>query len=664
MQTIMDRNTTYIIVTWLILFLMPRLDYAQCVHDEVYSERRTQYVMEVELDTASKSALTKAHLTYVNSSPDTLKELRFYMYLNAFKHTETTFLKGAGDDIFGQSIADLKEEEWGYVEMTSIIEEGGRERIDQSRYVQPNDENKKDESVLAYILDQPLLPGDTLVMNYSFVAKLPKLLVRSGYSRDHFYHFTHWFPQVGVYQKEGDNWQWNCHQFHRRTEFYADFGSYDVTISGPEELVIAGTGCKENLPAPQGIQKVRFIAEDVIDFAWVAYPGFTVVEDQWNGVEITMVVAEEHANLMPRFLEVLKFSLRYMEENVGPYYYPSITAMDPPMHALRSGFMEYPQYITLGSFRYFPKEVRSVESLVVHEFVHQYFMATLASNEKEEAWLDEGFVTYYEDRIMEELYGQASSLIDFGFFTVSNSALSRDEYTSLPDPAVVSQARPGWEIPESYKGLVYSKTATVLKSFEQLVGRADFDAIIRDYYDQWKFDHPRSSSFFDVAEAHLEQRYDSVQARVLMRFIQDGILTNKICDFAVSSIMDISNIPFNGLEGSRDDRNYIQETSSSRGSEVTLRRKGDWVTPVEVRFVFKNGTTRDTIWDGAQRIQRYRFEDPVQTCVIDPERKLYVDIDLTNNALSKDENTRPLWVASSQLSAWIQNILQSLTFLI
>ena len=123
--------------------------------------------------------------------------------------------------------------------------------------------------------------------------------------------------------------------------------------------------------------------------------------------------------------------------------------------------MEYPTYITLGSFRYFPKGVRTIESLVMHEFTHQYFMGMLASNEKEEAWLDEGFVTYFEDRTMEAKYGEDGSMISILGMRINSSDFTRSEYIDLPDPSVGPVARPGWEITEGYKGLVYSKTATV-----------------------------------------------------------------------------------------------------------------------------------------------------------------------------------------------------------
>ena len=136
------------------------------------------------------------------------------------------------------------------------------------------------------------MPYDTLELDMYFTAKLPKTIVRSGYSKDDFHLFVHWFPQAGVFQQDEDgNWYWNCHQFFRRTEFYADFGSYDVEITASDHLVIGASGCLiDQRNNDDNTQTVRYYIDDVIDFAWTAYPHFEEYEQKWKGVNIRLLI--------------------------------------------------------------------------------------------------------------------------------------------------------------------------------------------------------------------------------------------------------------------------------------------------------------------------------------------------------------------------------------
>ncbi len=245
------------------------------------------------------------------------------------------------------------------------------------------------------------------------------------------------------------------------TEFFSDFGDYNVEIYASDHLVIGGSGCKTfsgKVLGTIGEQLVRFQAHDLIDFGWVAYPEYETYTSTYGDTDIEILMVPEHCAFADRYLKAIEQSLEYLEKHVGKYPYPKITVVDPPTHTLNSGFMEYPMMITGATAYGIPRSVRSVESLVIHEFTHMYFMASLASNEKEEAWLDEGFVTYFEDRILDHYYGNQSSLFDVLGARSGNAQQSRNEYVSMENPNLGKIARPGWEFDGGFKSLIYAKT--------------------------------------------------------------------------------------------------------------------------------------------------------------------------------------------------------------
>jgi hypothetical protein len=315
---------------------------AQCnpFFERPFSARVANYEISLTLDDPSKTIDATQRVQFSNQTPEPVKELRFYLYLNAFKNTESTFLKGA-TNIFGQSFINRSSDEWGWADVENITREDGADLSQGMSFSRAADGCTNDQTVLIVALDKPIMPGETAAFNLKWRAKMPKTIARAGYSKD-FYLFCHWFPQLGVWEQDtGGQWGWNCHQFNRNNEFYADFGNYDVHITADSKFVMGASGCLVNEKNNQnGTITRHYHLEDAIDFAWSIYPLFTVQEDRWEGVQIRLLIAPEHANLGHRYIEAIKFALEYLDKHVGKYPYPSITIVDPPFHGLRSGLME------------------------------------------------------------------------------------------------------------------------------------------------------------------------------------------------------------------------------------------------------------------------------------------------------------------------------------
>ena len=365
--------------------------------------------------------------------------------------------------------------------------------------------------------------------------------------------------------------------------------------------------------------------------------------------------------LADRYLTAAKQGLEFMTEHVGTYPYPSLTIIDPPLHALRSGLMEYPMLITCGSFYRMPDNIRTLESLVIHEFVHQYFMATVASNEKEEAWLDEGFVTYYEDKIMDHYYGENCSLYDVLGYRSGNSENSRLEYTKLPNPSSGMIARPGWEIKSGYKGLVYSKTAGMLRTIEGLIGEDNMVHLMQTYFEKWKFKHPKGRDFIAVANEVAEEKTGSD-----LNWLFSQVLYNTVvCDYKVTSI---SNEVIKEGVGVFDDgsaKTYKEGVKAPHfTSTVVCENLGTMVFPLEVEFTFEDGSVKSEMWDGKDVLKNFVFESPSRliSAHIDPQKKIYLDLDFNNNSLTLKPNNKPSYKYTAKAIHWLQNILQLSSF--
>ena len=622
-----------LLIILLMTSVMCKLSISQCTpHNEVQSVRIADYKMNVVLDHDKKMATGTSIITWRNPSPNSVKELKMYMYLNSFKNMKSTWLRGTDGEVFGRQIADRAPEEWGFVTIDSISVMDGQDLTSGIKYVQA-DGNLDDESVLSVPLYKSVRSGDSIVLVLKFRSKLPKTIARSGYGENNFHLFVHWYPKLGVYEQSKEGiWGWNCHQFMQRTEFYGDFGKYDMTITCDDSFTVGASGCLIEESSTDGLQTVRYLAEDVIDFAWCVSPELEVYEDLWEDVYIRLLVPRDHRGMADRYMMATKHALQYFDEHLGRYPYPGITIMDPPFHSLRNGFMEYPTFATAGTIYGMPGWFKGSESLAIHEFAHQFFMGVLANNEKEEAWLDEGFVTYYEDRIMEAYYGQHTSQLDVFGIKYGNSALSRQEYVSMRDHSSTAIARPGWEITGDYKGIVYSKTATMLKTLENYISVEKMDEMMRAYFDEYKFTHPRTSTFINHADRFLKSSFSLSEVDIYMNLIKACLFGSDTVDYYVE---------------------HIEE------NVVTLNNKGALSMPVEIELIT---ITNDTIiqkWDGASP-KTIETGDTISSVHIDPQEKLYLDLNLNNNSLKIEKSSFSRYILKTITS--VQHALQSLSF--
>ncbi len=314
----------------------------------------------------------------------------------------------------------------------------GQDLLAGAGFIQPDDGNPDDETVLRVPLPQPVEPGGTITLQIDFSAQLPRVFARTGY-RNEFHLAGQWFPKIGVLEERG----WNCHQFHNNSEFFADFGRFDVRITVPSPYVVGATGALqgEPEPAPDGTTTYHYVQDDVHDFAWTADPRFIKVTRRFvyaeqrdaveearvahalglpegsdelalRDVDVTLLIQPEHAAQIDRHFSAVFAALLYFGTWYGSYPYATLTVVDPAYGARGAGGMEYPTFITAGTNWLSPSARQSPEGVTIHEFGHQFWYGMVANNEFEEAFLDEGFNTYSTGLVLEKAYGPNHETID------------------------------------------------------------------------------------------------------------------------------------------------------------------------------------------------------------------------------------------------------------
>lgn len=630
------------------------------------SPRTASYDIQVRLDTAEKKLYGTQVLHWNNPSADTIRELQYHLYLNAFRNTESTFMQEAGN--FGFVLEGLKEScGWSWVEIESIKDEYGNNLARQMEYIAPDDGNPDDRTVLRVPLPRPVLPGGAIRVEMEWVTKIPRAAIRTGYNRD-YYFLAQWFPKVGVYEPAGmrfaEEGQWNCHQYHAQGEYYSDFGVYEVDITTPEGFTVGASGVLQSVNEQKGEKTWSFRAEDVIDFTWAASPHFKEIKKNYNGIELRLLAYPYHEHLAERYFRVIEFAIDFCEARFGKYPYPTLTIIDPPFHGMFSSAMEYPTLISTANLCFLPASVRTSELLLAHEFVHQYFMQMVASNEQEEPWLDEGLTNYYEARIMDELFGAQSSTVDWLGFRFGNMESNRGAYFGMENPKIADYDRFSWQFPEdSSHPISYSKTTLWLRTLEGLLGTETLDEIVRTYFQRWKFRHPCGRDFISVANEVAQQK----NGESLDWFFNQVLYSTELCDYAVASIANAPILPAAGIFEGKDD--CIQQEGEGepdiRATVIVHRLEGLYF-PVEVAVTFEDGSVIKEQWDGRARSREFVYEGRgrVAAAEVDPERKVYLDKNFINNSLTVQPQPAGGRNYFARFVLWMQNVMQSVSVLV
>ncbi|TLX21968.1 M1 family metallopeptidase [Thermomonas fusca] len=479
------------------------------------SDRVASYSIDAELDPVKHTLRGKQQLSWRNRSAQPVCSVYVHLYLNGFDGPGSTFMteQRASSSGFRSNVA-TKDGEYGYIRLDKVVQNGAPAKWS---FVQPDGGPKTDRSVVRIDLPQPVAAGATTTLDIDFFDQLPRVVARTGYYGS-FHLIAQWFPKIGVLELPGERGatapRWNAHEFHLHSEFFADFGSYDVRLTVPKDYTVGATGQQVGAPVTKdGKTTHRYVQHDVHDFAWTADRRYAKpLVKTWQGprgpVEVKVLYTPDYASNAEPVLQATIDSLDYFSKTLGPYPYKTATAVVPPYGADEAGGMEYPTFFTADSTKMVePGSIGRwmLDFVTVHEFGHGYFYGILASNEFEEPMLDEGMNEYWDQRMMtarrQDLALERPWTRWLGIGTRLAPFDMERLGASLSDPAD-PLGRNSWaRLSSGSYGTVYSRTATAMRQIEMLVGTPAMERAMKLYYERWKFRHP---SLADLREALAE----------------------------------------------------------------------------------------------------------------------------------------------------------------
>jgi hypothetical protein len=566
------------------------------------------YKIDARLDPAAKTVTGSERITYRNPSQDNLPEVWLRLYLRAFRDLNTLWMRESG----GQSRGfPIQPSELGDITVASLKIAGGADLLASTTLT---------DTLMRVPLPQPLGPGQSLELDVTWTSKLPRAFARTGYGgRDNtFFMVGQWYPKMAVY----DRGAWDTEPWHANSEFFNDFGSYDVSITMPRDYVVAGAG----VPAGEqdggsGLKTLRFRSDNVTDFAFAASPDFQTQSAKAGATDVQLFYLPEHASSVDEYLRAATGSLEAFSSWYGAYPHPRLTVVDVPNDAEGAGGMEYPTLVTGGTVGA-PSGTGAVALVTAHEVGHQWWPMQTATNEGREPWLDEGLTEYSGMRYMID----SNTRLGVGPLGVSAALLDQAGYAMMPQyPAT----RAAWEYTSDEYGVVYSKSAVGLWTLERVVGTERFRKALAAYLAEYRYKHPNGANFRASIERSLGDQ-------------------SWFFDFMNSA----GEIDYQALPIHND----------TPVTTVQLVRKGAVRAPVDILVTLASGKQERRVWDVQAERNSFGFpgSDPVVRVEIDPEHKLVAEIDVTNNGASASPETGAALTLGGRLMFWLQAIVQSI----
>ncbi len=552
------------------------------ISDKTYFQQEVNYKINVSLNDKINMLNAFEEINYTNNSPDTLNELWFHLYPNAYKNDSTALNKQMMQDGETQ-LFFAKEESRGYIDSLNFM--SNDEIIKWSFHPEYID-------ICKLTLNNPLLPGATIKITTPFRVKIPSSSISRLGHTGQAYGISQWYPKPAVYDKFG----WHTMPYLNIGEFYSEFGSFEVNITLPKNYVVGATGDLQNEdeirwmtekanetsiikdftndltfpPSDKETKTLNYKQNNIHDFAWFAdkrfhvLKGETILPSSNNKITTWALFTNNEPKLWKSSIEFSNDALTYFSNWIGDYPYKQFTSVDGTIAA--GGGMEYPNFAIIGT----SGNIVELEIAIIHEIGHSWFYGMLGSNERDHPWMDEGINSFYEMRYAMKKYPPTQykgwndlyALGKFGDF-IGTSRINYRESADLQykyaasshtDQAIEGKSENYTQT--NYGVIVYKKTGNAFGYLKGFLGDTLFDNCMKNYFVQWKYKHPYPEDLESIFKKNCTQD--------LSWFFNDVIKTNKKPDYAITDIEKVA-----------------------EGYKVKIRNKGDFKAPICISGINK-----------------------------------------------------------------------------
>ncbi len=373
--------------------------------------------------------------------------------------------------------------------------------------------------------------------------------------------------------------------------------------------------------AYSGTRTWIFRSENVHDFAFSADPNFIVDRVCIDGIVIDCYYMRFNAAFWStRSIVTARESIEFYSRLVGPYRYDHYTLVSGGVH----GGIEYPTFSIINARYGTDPEDHGFENIIAHEIAHNWFYGMIASNQAEQAFIDEGFTTFLTCLFIENKYGRFNNNYDYTgkfkkrfmpngderddlFLNYINSVYDGEDQ-KINIPANMFDSR------QTVRIASYDKPAVILFHLQYVLGEKKFARFLHELYNRWSFQHPYLED--------IEQLATEIQGHSLRYFFGQWYDSDWYIDYKLDGVK--SRLAF------KDGINWYQ-------TDITIRQNGRAISPLDIAVTYEDGESEviwipETVWaDGRKEYTKNAFLPlkPVRV-EINPDGRM-PDINRLNN---------------------------------
>lgn len=466
----------------------------------------TMYSMEIVLDETNpdKPSLNiKMEATVHNYSDDEWTEVCFRDYMSslyqwfAYNHEEEDLNSGMIRATSGDTELNLRVE--GVTMPTGPID---------------------DQSAVFVELPQPLLPGESITLELEYEADVIWDHARCSYDALIYenegartYELAQFYPMLAVYE----DGEWNVSPYFTESEcFYTRCADYEITLYVPEKYEVIASGDEEKGETEDGMTEWSISAQDMRDVSIIVSNEYVcksgevcgVIVNSWHALNRPEQAIDDHEEQGEIQLQAALDSIAAFTEAYGALPYDELDVVESNYSY---GGMEAPGLIRISQlYSWFIGEDDSEENqkeyaercagTVAHETAHEWFYAAVGNDQYNEAWMDESLSAFSEQvywrhvgRSEEEVAAAMKPFVEHVPESV-NTTINHVFHEKLGDGAYFD-----------YTSAVYQRGAGFLYQLEQSMGKEDFYAFMREYYDTYCLREAHTEDFISALQPYIAE---------------------------------------------------------------------------------------------------------------------------------------------------------------